>query len=98
MKNEADSQDILSFNSCRSSVVDQVEEISLESPREMQDEQEVMKETSGYPNGGREDARRLEPEGETETLETKVVSNGVEGVYVDPHGEGHHEREEVKNP
>ena len=25
-----------------------------------------------------EDAWRLEPEGETETLETKVVSNGVE--------------------
>ena len=39
---------------------------------------------------------RLEAEGETETLETKVVSNGVEGVHVDPNGEGRHEREQVK--
>ena len=27
---------------------------------------------------------------ETETLETKVVSHGVEGVNVDPNGEGRH--------
>ena len=26
------------------------------------------------------------------TLETKVFWNGVEGVHVDPNGEGHHER------
>ena len=37
--------------------------------------------------GRREDAWRLEPEGETETLEAKVVSKGVEGAHVDPHGE-----------
>ena len=30
--------------------------------------------------------------GETETLETKVVSHGVEGVNVDPHVEGRHAR------
>ena len=54
-------------------VVDHVEEVSLESPRKMQDEQEVMGETSGNATGGRgEDGWRLEPEGETETLETKV--------------------------
>ena len=34
--------------------------------------------------------------GETETLETKVDSHGVEGVNVDPNGEGRHEREQVK--
>ena len=66
--------------------------MSLESPRTMLDEQEVMRETSGYPiRGSEEDAWRLEPEDEMETLETKVVSNGVEGVYVDPDGEGHNE-------
>ena len=47
MKKEADSQDLLSLKSCRSSVVDHVEEVSPESPRKMQDEQEVMSETSG---------------------------------------------------
>ena len=34
------------------------------------------------------------PEGETETPETRVVSDGVEGVYVDLNGECHHEREQ----
>ena len=33
-----------------------------------------------------EDVRRLEPEGEKETPETKVVSNGVEGVSAYPDG------------
>ena len=33
MKKEADSQDLLSYESCRSSVVDHVEEMSLESPQ-----------------------------------------------------------------
>ena len=28
--------------------------------------------------------------------ETRVVSDGVEGVYVDLNGECHHEREQVK--
>ena len=31
-----DTQDLLSFESCRSSVVDYTEEVSLESPRKMQ--------------------------------------------------------------
>ena len=39
---------------------------------------------------------RLEPEGETEMPETRVVTDGVEGIYVDDNGEGHHEREQVK--
>ena len=64
----------------------------------MQDEQEVMSETSGNATRGRgEDVWRLEPEGETETLETKVFWNGVEGVPGCPDGEGHHEREQVKS-
>ena len=62
MKKKADSQDPLSFESCSSSVVDHVEEMSLESPRKMQEEQEVMSETSGNATGGiEEDAWRLEP-------------------------------------
>ena len=61
--------------------MDHVGEMSLESPRKMQDEREVMSETSGNATRGRgEDTWRLEPEGETETLETKVFWNGVEGV------------------
>ena len=40
--------------------------------------------------GGRgEDAWRLEPEGERETMETKVVSDGVEGVCVETNCVGH---------
>ena len=80
MKKEADSQDLISFDSCWSSAVDHVEAMSVESPRKMQDEQEAMSETPGNAKRGRgEDACRLEPEGETETPETKVFWNGVEG-------------------
>ena len=96
MKKEADTQDLLSFDSCRSSAVDHVEQMSLESPRKMQDEQEMMGETSGNATRGRgEDGWWLESEGETETLETTVFFwNGAEGVpgYFD--GEGHHEWEQ----
>ena len=35
--------------------------------------------------------------GKTEALETKVVSDGVEGVHVDLNGECHQERWHVKN-
>ena len=72
MKKEADLQDLLSFESCRSSAVDHVEEMSLESPRKVQDEQKVMSETSGNATRGREeDAWRLEPEEETEMPENQ---------------------------
>ena len=64
MKKKAHSQDLLSFGSCRSSVVDQVEEMSLEFPRKMQDEQQVMSGTAGKEmSGRREDAWILEAEG-----------------------------------
>ena len=97
IKEEADSQDLLSFQSCRSSAVDHVEEMSLEPPRRIQDVQVVISETAGKATRGRgEDALRLEAEGETVTLETKVVSNGVEGVHADPNGEGRRETPEGK--
>ena len=71
MKKESDSHDLLSVESCRSSEVDHVEEMSLEPPRTMQDVQVVI--ITGKEMRGRgEDAWRLEPAGGTETLETKV--------------------------
>ena len=78
--------------------MDHVEEMSLESLRKMQDVQMVvMSETAGKATKGRgEYAWRLEPEGETEMPETRVVSDGVEGVHVDSNGEGPHEREQVE--
>ena len=59
---EADSQD-LSFESCRSSVVDYTEEMSPESPRKSQGVQVVMSETAGKAMRGREEDawRRWKP-------------------------------------
>ena len=91
MKKEVDSQDVLSFESCRSSAVDHVEEMSLESPSKMQDVQELMSETAGNAMRGRgEDAwrperkrRRWKPESfrtglkaSTRTLMVKAPMNG----------------------
>ena len=46
--------------------------------------QGVIEETEWKETRGREeDAWRLEPEGETEMPETRVVADGVEGIYVD---------------
>ena len=68
------------------------------SSRRSQDVQVVMSEIAGKETRERgEDAWRLEPEGETETLETKVVLHGVEGVNVDPNGEGCDEKRASKN-
>ena len=79
--------------------MDQVEEMSLESPGKIQDVQVVMSGTAGEATRGRgEDAWRLEPEGETEMPETRVVSDGVEGVHVDSTGEGRHERKQETVP
>ena len=90
---EADSQDILPVQSSRSSAVDQVEEISLESSRKRQDVQGVMSEIAGKEMRERgEEAWRLEPE-----EETKVASHGVEGINVDSNDEGRHEGVQVKN-
>ena len=48
MKKEADSQDPFSFQSCRSSAVDHVEEMSLESPRKSPDVQVLMCEEDAW--------------------------------------------------
>ena len=76
----------------------QVEEMSFESSRKGQDVQIVMSETAGKATRGRrEDVWRLEPEGEAELLKTKVVSNGMKSIHLDPNGEGRHERRQVQN-
>ena len=78
--------------------MDYVEEMTLEHPKKRQEVQEVMEKTAWIETRGREeDAWRLEPEGETEMPETRVVADGVEGINVDLHGEGLFEREQVKN-
>ena len=81
--------------------LDHDEEMTLESPRKRQEVQEVMKKTEWRRlHGKRREEEKyawgLEPERETEMREVRVVSDGVEGIYVDLDGEGHHERERVK--
>ena len=46
-RKEADLQDLFTTESCRSSAVDHVQVMSLESPRKRQDVQEVMGESAG---------------------------------------------------
>ena len=73
-----DMQDLLSFESCRSSVVDDMEEVSSESSRKMQDEQEATSEASWNVKGSKEeDGWRLEPDGETETPDVIVFFDGT---------------------
>ena len=79
-----------SSGSCRSSVIDHDEEMALEPPRRRHVVQEVIKETEWKEaRSGEEEARRLEPEGETEVPDTGIVADGVESTYVDLNGEGH---------
>ena len=53
--------------------MDHVEEMSLESPKKIQDVQVVMSETAGNATRGRgEDAWRLEPEGEMRRWKPKL--------------------------
>ena len=60
--------------------------------------QEVTKETEWKEaRSGEEGAWRLEPEGETEVPETRIVADEVEGTCVDFDVEGHHGRGKVKN-
>ena len=61
-----DVQHPTSSESCRSSMVDHDEEMTLEPPRKRHEVQEVMKETEWKVARGREEeAWRLEPEGKT---------------------------------
>ena len=85
-----------SSESCRSSTVDHDEEMTLESPRQAggargdegdwvgRRREEEKKMHGGWSQKGKRRCRRPE-------------SDGVEGIYVDCNGEGHHEREQVEN-
>ena len=78
--------------------MDYIEEMNPESLRKMQHEQEATSEASWNATGGKEeDGWRLEPEGETETPETIVCWNEVEGVTVHPDVEGRYERIQAKS-
>ena len=70
--------------------MDHVEEMSLESLRKMQDVQMVvMSETAGKATKGRgEYAWRLEPDGETEMPETRVVLESTWTLMVKVHMKG----------
>ena len=96
-----DTQDLLPFVSCRSSVVDDMEAVSSESSRKMQDEEDTTLEALRAAVTGRKDKDkegwRLEPGGETETPEVIVLWNEAEGVPENPIGEGHHERAQLKS-
>ena len=62
------------FELCRSSVVDDMEEVSSESSRKMQNKEETTPEASLAADTGRKekDGWMLEPEGEAETPEVIV--------------------------
>ena len=86
VRHGADTQDTLSFESCRSSVVGDMVEVSSESSRKMQDKEETTPEASwtAVTDRKEKDGWRLEPEGETETPEVIVMWNEAEGVLVNP--------------
>ena len=73
-----DAQDFLSIERCRSSVVHDMEEVSSESSRKMQDKVGTTPEASwaAVITKKEKEEWRLEPEGETETPEVTVVERG----------------------
>ena len=98
MMNGFDTQDTLSFESYSSSMACDMEEESSESSRKMQDTKETTLEASWVAVTGKKekDWWRLEPEGEAETPDVKVLWNEAEGVPANPDGESHHERAQAK--
>ena len=86
VRNGFDIQDTLSFESCSSSRVCDMEEAGSESSRKMRDKEDTTSWTAVRKWW------RLEPEGEAEKLEVTVLRNEVDGVSVNPEGESHHEQ------
>ena len=76
-----------------------MEEVSSESSRKMQDTKETTLEASWVAVTGKKekDGWRLEPEGEAETPDVKVLWNEAEGVPANLDGESHHERAQAKS-
>ena len=86
------------FEACSSSRACDMEEMSSESWSRLQDKEETTSEVSWTAAARRrgKEAWRLEPEGEAEMPEVKVLWNEEEGVSVNPEGGGHHEQIRVK--
>ena len=82
----------MSDESCSPSMACDMEEVCSESSRKMQDKEETASEASwtAVTKGKEKEVWRLEPEGEAERPEATVPGNGVEGVSVNPEGEGRH--------
>ena len=99
MMNGFDTQDTLSFESYSSSMACDMEEVSSESSRKMQDKEETTPEASWAAVTGKKekDGWRLEPEGEAETPDVEVLWNEAEGVPANPDGESHHEGAQAKS-
>ena len=91
-------EDTISFESCSSSMACDMEEVSLESSRKMQDKEEITFEASwiAVTQGRGKEVWRLEPEGEAEKPEVTVLWNEAEGVSVNAEGESHHKQTRAK--
>ena len=98
IRNGADTLDVISFESCRSSVVGDTGEVSSESSRRMQDNEETSSEASWttVTKGKEKDVWRLELEGESEKSEVTVLWNEAEGVSENLEGRSHHEQTRSK--
>ena len=97
MRNGFDTQDTLSFESYSSSLACDMEEVSSESLRKMQDKEETTSEASwtAVTRGKGKDAWRLEPEGEEEKPEVTVLWNEAEGGRADT--SKHHEKGKTRS-
>ena len=87
-----DLQHPFSSESCRSSMVDHDEEMTLESPRKRQEVQELMKETEWKEARGRRSMEAGARRGNGDAGD-RSRCDGVEGIYVGFKGE----RGQVKN-
>ena len=89
-----DAQDILSFESCPSSMACDMEEVSSESSKKMKDMEETTSKASWtIVTTGKE---KEVWEGEAEKPEATVLWNEAEGVSVNAEGESHHEQTRAK--
>ena len=73
-----------------------MEQVHSESSRKMQVKEETTSEASWTAVTKAKEVRRLEPEGEAESLEATVPWNGAEGVSVNPEGESRHGQVQAK--
>ena len=87
-----DPRDIMSVESCSSSMACVMEEAGSEFSRKMKDKEE----TTAVTKGKEKEVWRLEPEGEAEKPEATARWSGVKGVSVSPGGESRHGQARAK--